>query len=324
MGWIVCGLLLAAGAAHAQGQADGAYILRGMVVDSARLPVSGALVYLSAAGVFTVSDDDGWFTLSDFESWADTLNVRRRGFLPRSFRLRVAGSVDDTVDVGPIPLEPGPSPTLTLTATLRDTLRGRPIEGASVMVNDDVVGETDNAGMFSATDLPVDWGINVVLVRRVGYAPLVGGLWVGDLHARESLTGIMQPLAVRLPEVVVEADRIHLSFDRRLRDFQRRRAQGWGRFITRADIERRRPSRTSDLLRGIAWLWVEPRRILLRWAGQECEATVWLNGSPLFDSNIDVFVRPEEVAGIEVYREFGRPVEFAPLGSCGAILIWTR
>ena len=222
-------------------------------------------------------------------------------------------------------LSPGPLPTLTLTATVNDTLRGRPVVGAEVLVNDQVVGETDTAGVFSAADLPVVWGINVVLVRQPGYAPLISSLWLVEPQAHEWLTGIMQPKAVDLPVVVVEADRIRLSFDR-LADFRRRREWGWGRFFTRDDIDRRKPTRVTDLLRGVPWLTVEPRhrKIYLRYGWRECEATVWLNGSPLSDSDVDAYVHPEQIAAIEVYREFGTPVQFSRPFTCGAIVIWTR
>ena len=101
-----------------------------MVVDTTYLPVPGALVYLSGAGVFYVSDAAGWFTISDAEARADTLHVRGRGFLPRSFRVTLPQAAFDTIDVGPIALSPGPLPTLTLTATVSDTLRGGPVVGA--------------------------------------------------------------------------------------------------------------------------------------------------------------------------------------------------
>jgi hypothetical protein len=318
-------LLLVGGVAHGQEQAGRVFTLRGMVIDTAHLPVPDALVYLSGAGIFSVSDDEGWFTLSDADARADTLHVRGRGFLPSSFRVTVPQAVDDTIDVGPIALSPGPLPTLALTATVNDTLRGGPVVGAEVLLNDHVVGETDTAGMFSAADLPVEWGINVVLVRQPGYAPLISSLWVVEPHAHEWLTGIMQPQAVDLPAVVVEADRIRLSFDRS-GAFQRRRERGWGRFFTRDDIDRRKPARVTDLLRGIPLLTVEPRqrKIYLNYGWRECEATVWLDGSPLLDSDVDAYVRPEDIAAIEVYREFGTPVEFARPFTCGAIVIWTR
>jgi hypothetical protein len=61
-------VLLVGGVAHAQEQAGRVFTLRGTVVDTAYLPVPGALVYLSGAGVFSVSDEAGWFTLSDADA----------------------------------------------------------------------------------------------------------------------------------------------------------------------------------------------------------------------------------------------------------------
>ncbi len=196
------------------------------------------------------------------------------------------------------------------------------------MVNERAVGETDNTGVFSATEIPVDWGINVVLVRRVGYAPLFHTFWVGELNVRRSLTGVMQHQAVDLPEVVVEADRIILSY-RRLHDFWRRREQGWGRYFTREDIERRKPFRVSDMLRAIPGFLVArvgaTSQIRSTWLGRTCEPSIWIDGARMVDWDLDVLVHPQDVEAIEVYRGIETPVEFGgALNSCGAILIWTR
>lgn len=323
----LCCVLGAGGVGRAQEDTGRFVALRGMVVDTALRPVPGALVYLASAGIFSVSDDTGWFTLTEIEIRLDTLHVRGRGFMPRSFSMDVPDSLRGTIDVGPVTLDPGPLPTLALTATLRDTLRDQPVAGAQVMVNEHEVGETDTTGVFSATEIPVDWGINVVLVRRVGYAPLFHTFWVGELDTRRSLTGVMEHQAVELPHVVVEADRIIFSY-RRMRDFWRRREQGWGRYFTREDIERRHPLRVSDMLRSIPFLSVShvgaTTEIQSTWSGRRCAPSIWIDGVRMVDWDLDALVHPQDVEAIEVYRGIGTPVEFAGLNDCGAIVIWTR
>lgn len=324
---VTCALLALAGGARAQQHTGRTSTLRGLIVDTSLVPVPGALIYLSSAGTFSVSDDTGWFTLSDIVARTDTLHVRGRGFMPRSFTMSVPALIDDTIDVGLITLAPGPPPTLTLTVTAYDTLRGQPVVAADVLVDDRVIGKTDTAGVFSVAELSVNWGINVVLIRRLGYAPLFGTFWVGELNAQEALSGIMQPQAVNLPQVMVEADRIRFSFDG-MGGFWGRQEQGWGRSFTREDIERHRPSRVTDLLRTLPNLSIvrigPTTRILSTWSGQQCEPSLWLNGARMFNWDVDALARPQDIAAIEVYRAIDVPAEFSGFDSCGAIVLWTR
>jgi hypothetical protein len=303
--------------------------LHGTVIDTSLRPVPGVLVYLSLARIFSLSDDNGKFTLAEVEPGEDTLQVRGRGFTPRSFRLFVPDSVHGTIDLGNVKLHPGMPPTLALTATVYDTLQDQPVAGAQVMVNDSVVGETDTTGLYSATEIPIDWGINVVLVRRVGYSPLFRTFWVGELNAQRSLTGVMQQQAVDLPAVIVEADRIIYSYGR-MREFWRRRERGVGRFFTRTDIERRNPIRVTDMLRTIAGISVyrvgPTTQIRSSRSGGRCGPSIWIDGMQLSDSDLDLFVHPQDVEAIEVYRGFiETPPQFSGgFNACGAIVIWTR
>ncbi len=211
-----------------------------------------------------------------------------------------------------------------------DTLQDRPVAGAQVIVNDSVIGDTDTTGVLSATEIPIDWGINLVLVRRVGYTPLFRTFWVEEVNARRSLSGVMRQEAVDLPAVVVEADRVIFSYGR-MREFWRRRERGVGRFFTRNDIERRNPIRVTDMLRTIAGISVSrvglTTRILSRRYGGRCGPSIWIDGMQLFDSDLDVLVHPQDVEAIEVYRGFAEtPPQFSGGfdDRCGAIVIWTR
>nr|NIM48818.1 TonB-dependent receptor plug domain-containing protein [Gemmatimonadales bacterium] len=218
---------------------------------------------------------------------------------------------------------------LALTGTVRDTLRERPVVGAEVMVNDSVVAETDAAGAYSATEIPVDWGMNTVLVRCVGYVPLLHVLWVEESSTRRSIHGVMQHQAVELPAVVVEADRIVLFYGR-MREFWRRRKMGLGWFLTRDEIERRNPMFVTDLLRTIPGVSVRrtgfTTRVRFRRFGRACPPGIWIDGIRQASSDLDWLVLPQEVEAIEVYRRSAEtPMEFSGTSrTCGAIVIWTR
>ncbi|MNC89343.1 hypothetical protein D3C83_52590 [compost metagenome] len=57
-----------------------------------------------------------------------------------------------------------------------------------------------------------------------------------------------------------------------------------------------------------------------------CEAELYIDGHYMFDSaDLDSWVRPEHVAGIEIYGAATAPQQFQrPLSGCGSIVIWTR
>jgi len=59
-----------------------------------------------------------------------------------------------------------------------------------------------------------------------------------------------------------------------------------------------------------------------------CSPAIYLDGHHLNGvsaDEIDVWVHPDEVAGIEIYSGPGAPVEFQQgMTGCGSILIWTK
>ena len=309
--------------ARAQEQPHRLLVLRGTVTDSVLRPIPGVLVSLATARTYTVTDGAGRFVLADVEPGPDTLHVRGRGFAPRSFHM----DLSDTVDVGMVVLRPGPPPVLTLRVAVRDTVLNQPVADAQVMLNERAIGTTDTAGVLSVKAIPVDWGINLMQVRRIGYGPLLAIRWVDDMDGWWSLDGALQRQAVDMPAIVVEADRVVLAYGP-MRDFWLRRERGWGRYFTAADIERRRPVHVSDMLFGIpglrVWRTGTTTEVTCAVGGRP---TVWVDGFPLDGWDMDTYVRPGQVAGIEVYSYSpSTPPEFVMPGSgeCGAIVIWTK
>ena len=121
--------------------------------------------------------------------------------------------------------------------------------------------------------------------------------------------------------------------------YDRLREPGFGRFITRAEIESR-PStnRTTDLLRGMPGVEIVPVRIrggitgnviLMRSGAGRCEPTIMLDGSPVRQipgSGIDDFLKPDMLEGVEIYaRGASAPQQLmVASNSCGVIAFWTR
>ncbi len=135
-------------------------------------------------------------------------------------------------------------------------------------------------------------------------------------------------LGVDLPEVVVTAS----SGSNSGRDaFERRLAEGNGRFITREYIERRRPQDLMDLMRGVAGMRVDCNTDRYRCVMQfgrsprNCAPQYYLDGVRSHPS-ILYLTLPTDVVGIEIYSGAAQvPAEFSGQTSrCGVIAIWTN
>jgi hypothetical protein len=135
-----------------------------------------------------------------------------------------------------------------------------------------------------------------------------------------------------------------------LSGFEQRRLSGVGTFITREEIQRRRPNEVSDLLSTLPGLWLQAnpavgnRRIVYMRRGASCPAQIFVDGfhmnratPPIIGRRgntisttdafpIDDMVKPGSVHGIEIYPGAATvPPEFrTPNMSCGVIAIWTR
>jgi hypothetical protein len=141
-----------------------------------------------------------------------------------------------------------------------------------------------------------------------------------------------------LDTVTVTASRLR---DQNIIDFLQRRRNGIGRYITAEDIARRRPAVTSELFRVVPGMRVErtglgETQIQMRGTFEElCSPGVYIDGQFMRDlsaDDIDTWVNPNEVGGIEIYTGPGTPVQFTPgmAGGglaqqvCGSVVIWTK
>jgi hypothetical protein len=318
-------------------------VLSGAVVDSATLqPITDVAVHLDGVKVATRTDSVGWFRLSDLSFGEHALVFLKEGFSPRASRFEITGADQGDIGVGLVGLSRGPAPYAEISGTVADVITNEPAAGVVVSVNDQTAAVTDLEGTFW---IPVSLrlGINRLNLRRIGYRPLDAVVWIARDSSEFDLDVKLEPLPVELEEVVVEGDRTIYDFSGRLRDFNRRRRSGLGRYFTRQDIERRRPYNVSDLLARVPSVSVIPtvsgnNIVRMRgWRGL-CKPALYIDGIKLFDSpldlgdgmswleDIDQLVMPDEIAGIEVYRGPAQtPVEFGMFeADCGVIVIWTR
>jgi TonB family protein len=183
---------------------------------------------------------------------------------------------------------------------------------------------SDDAGGFRFPALPR--GDATIAVRRIGFKPT----------SIETKLPADKPVAVRLESAALALSPVIVN-DRRTRydgpmaEFNRRKDWGFGRFITRGQIDQHNPMRTSDMLRMVPGVYVQNtmRGTSLRIRGNTCEPLIWVDGTPALAGpfDLDTF-EPNTVGGIEIYSGVAEvPVELrGPRGEerCGVIAVWTR
>lgn len=202
----------------------------------------------------------------------------------------------------------------------------QPLVGASV----EIAGanrrtRTDSSGNFRVADLPA--GNDTVKVRAIGYEAMTATVSIAD-DSTVRLDFAFRSV-VELPPVTVESPRLGAR-DARLRGFYDRRAAGFGRFVTREDIEKRDPGDSRDLLRGIPGVRVVGNRIQMAsgMSSPNCRVQYFLDGIHILAPAADFLLqfRPRDLEGLEVYRGPAEaPAAFSRGGAeCGVIAIWTR
>ncbi|HLA13898.1 MAG TPA: carboxypeptidase regulatory-like domain-containing protein [Gemmatimonadaceae bacterium] len=282
--------------------------------------------------------DNGWFAMCNVPS-AGTLALRAsrgadstdllevelssEGFVRRDLYL---GSAQTTAtgEIAGAASSPG---GVRLSGTVIAAVGGSPLPGAQVSITADAQTRTNERGEWTLVDPPV--GTRMLEVRAVGYYP--------ERRPVNVVAGA-PPVRVALSTLRAVLDTVRITAARvRGRDisgFIERSRMGLGRYITEEDITRRRPLVTSDLFRIVPGLIVDrtplgDTMITMRGLVSEtCSPSLYLDGQymrNLSADDVDDWVRPHEIAGIEVYTGAGLPAQFQQeMSGCGAIVIWTK
>lgn len=222
-----------------------------------------------------------------------------------------------------------------VSGTVRDSA-GVPLAGVEVFVGSaQTPAVTDARGIYTVTDVPR--GRVWVSARRIGYAPTRRSATIERGRAT-TLDLEMTPLPAVLDELVVRASGMHLE---RLADFWRRSRMGWGRFLTRDDIERRRPTQLSQLVRiylpnGVFQSFdhetydpfFRERLGPSRFSRPRCAPALSVNGGyPMEGWRVDDLA-VNEVEALEVFRPGMQvPFEFTSswrAADCGLVVAWLR
>lgn len=252
------------------------------------------------------------------------LQVPVEGFARRELHLgpaRTVALVDTTRPPGARRARTG---TGRLGGTVVTAVRGQPLAGALVGIADGPETRASASGEWSLADLPL--GTRLLEVRALGYYP--------ERRAVD-VTAASAPVRVALSTLRAVLDTVRVTasrLDRSMAGFQQRSRTGPGRYLTAADISARHPLVASHLFRMIPGLRLQTEgadsRLLMRGPFGECTPSFVLNGQPiehLTAADIDDWVTPSEIAGIEVHDAATVPPQFqAPLRGCGAVVVWTK
>ncbi len=188
---------------------------------------------------------------------------------------------------------------------------------------------TDSVGHFRISELAP--GIVRLMVRVAGFPTKVV---VVALASGESMTRVIEldstatgrATPQRLPAEATVAPQPPAP---RYVDFERRRLNGRGQYLTREDLERGGHASLQDAMRGLRGVNVE--------CGGGSGCTIRMARAPMrcspeyiVDERVDNFFGPNtpirDVEGVEVYTGPSEvPGEFAGRNAgCGVIVVWTR
>lgn len=295
------------------------------------------------ARIAASSGENGWFAMCNVPSngtiamlvsrGADStdlveVKIPADGFLRRDLYLgsaRVARSgarPDDTTALGTRRYGDG-----RLTGKVITEAGHKPIAGAHVGITDGPQTQANDQGEWTLNDAPT--GTRMLEVRSLGFYPEVRRVDV--VAGAEPMTVALSTLRHVLDTVRISATR--LGFNRDADGFLRRQRSGMGRYITAADISRRDPIVTSDMFLMVPGVRVVDdgpfeRRVSLRGPFGPCQPTLYLNDHEVtvFTMNdLDGFVNPKDIKGIEIYNGAAAPPQFQPgMSGCGSIVIWTK
>ena len=211
-----------------------------------------------------------------------------------------------------------------LSGTVVSTADWQPLANAEVGIVNGPRTRANQLGEWTLTGIPA--GTRLLEVRAVSYYPERRAV---DVVANAPIVRV----ALATMKSVLDTVKVTASLRNRIdrSGFADRRRSGVGHYLTADDVAKRAPIVTTDLLRNMSGVRYNTadEGILVRGAVSEwCTPEIYLDGRPLrgllFDE-LDNWVHPDEIAGIEVYAGITTPVQYQTgLTGCGSIVIWTH
>lgn len=211
-----------------------------------------------------------------------------------------------------------------LSGTVVSTADWQPLANAEVGIVNGPRTRANQLGEWSLTGIPT--GTRVLEVRAVGYYPERRAV---DVVADAPIVRVALATMKSVLDTVKVTATLRNGLERS--GFAERRRSGVGHYLTAGDVAKRAPIVTTDLLRNMSGVKYNTadEGILVRGAVSDwCTPEFYLDGRPLrgvLYDEIDSWVHPDEIAGIEFYTGISTPIQYQTgLTGCGSIVIWTH
>ena len=219
--------------------------------------------------------------------------------------------------------------TARLSGRVADAVGAAIVKAEILVPNTSLRTESGSDGRFELASLPA--GDVDVVVRRLGFAPAKFTVQLGSGERRE-IRVLLSPVAMLMDSVAVKAEgpSVEVAYG----GFERRKSRGFGTFITREQIDKKRPRVTTDLFRTVSGVKLlrengSPVVVSARLGTMAyCPVRYFIDGAdyPLYGQSIDTMIQVADIGAIEVYPGGATvPPQFGGRESaCGVIAIWTR
>jgi hypothetical protein len=229
--------------------------------------------------------------------------------------------------------------TASVVGTVRN-VNQLPLQGAEVRIlGTSLRAVTNDSGGFTLEG--VHSGRFKFVARRLGFQEAEVTIRLAEGERKE-----IRVLLLGIPEMLDSVVVMGEQASGRMADFWRRRTIGVGAFITRAEIERRRPSRPSLLLMALSGVIVSGSDALgqpniqmgrsgtgsatrnrAQMLAADCQVAYYVDGMQTSRGSFHIDdIPPQDIEAIEVYRGPSEiPAKFRAIDTgCGLIVIWTR
>src|SRR4051812_9248510 len=214
-----------------------------------------------------------------------------------------------------------------ISGMVRDSALGIGIAGADVRIEGTAFRAiTDQQGSFRFAAGTASGA--TLRVRRLGFVPraIVLTSEASQLPVEITLTAAALPL----PTVTVRAQKTKDS-GRLAGYYERLERRSIGQFITRADLDRERPSQITDMIQrapGVSLQRGRPGMLRVRMRGRDCSPLIWVDGAALSEGDVDLDAfSPTSLEGVEMYLGAASAPQRVRAArgknECGAILFWS-
>jgi hypothetical protein len=313
-------------------------------------PVAGAAVSLSWVDLFVSKETGVVRTPHELHSTTNKVGVFKFCGLPMDLDGTVqasragifTGEVAVSTNGAPLTFEnltiaePRPIPATGVVRGIVVGLDDRPVQGARVeapMTGAANISKDD--GSFALEGLPT--GTQLLVVRRVGFEP--ARVAVNITSRQPTVLNVVLGPRVNVMDPVLVTARRNYALEKV--GFAARQKTAWGTFFTHDDIEKRNAQRLSDMLRAVPGISVlnrpggatvvDSRQTAILGGGRGGSGgtcpKIWVDGTEwraIDPGDLDNFVFPSEVVGMEVYARGHAPSQYRGIDECIVIVVWTQ